>query len=102
MSTRQRALIIGCGSIGERHVRCFQATGRVEVAICEPNSTVRDAVAGRYGIADNFPSFECALEHPFDLAVVATPAPLHISQARALVDRGISSLIEKPLSLGIA
>ena len=25
-------LIIGCGSIGERHLRCFQRTGRCEVS----------------------------------------------------------------------
>ena len=101
MSERQRVLVLGAGSIGERHVRCFQATGRAEVAICEPNPSIRNAVAERYGIAATYTSLESALAHPFDLAVVATPAPFHISQARELVDRGISPLIEKPLSLNL-
>jgi predicted dehydrogenase len=101
MTDLQRILVIGVGSIGERHVRCCQATGRADVAICEPNSAIRDAVAERYGIARCYASLENALEHPFDLAVVATPAPFHIPQARQLVDRGISPLIEKPLSLSL-
>jgi predicted dehydrogenase len=99
MKPRQRALIIGAGSIGERHVRCFTATERVDVSICEPNTTVRDAVKSRYGVAHAFERFDDALTNQFDLAVVATPAPLHISQSQQLVERGIHPLIEKPLSL---
>jgi predicted dehydrogenase len=99
--SRQRVLVIGVGSIGERHVRCFQATGRADVAICEPDSAIRATIADRYGIAKCYTSFEKALEHPFDLAVVATPAPFHIPQARKLVEHGISPLIEKPLSLSL-
>lgn len=101
MTEQQRVLVIGVGSIGERHVRCFQAIGRADVAICELNPAIREAVAERYGIAKCHASLENALENPFDLGVVATPAPFHIPQARELVDRGISPLIEKPLSLGM-
>lgn len=101
MSEQLRVLVIGVGSIGERHVRCFQATGCTDVSICEPNTAIRGAVAERYGIAAAYSSLERALEHPFDLAVVATPAPFHVLQGRELVDRGISPLIEKPLSLNL-
>ena len=101
MNARPRVLVIGAGSIGERHVRCFQATGRVEVAVCEPNQTVRDAVQSKYGIAQSFESLETALAAPFDLAVVGTPAQFHVAQARTLVERGIHALVEKPLSLEI-
>jgi predicted dehydrogenase len=102
MTEQQRVLIIGVGSIGERHVRCFHATGRADVAICELNPAIRNAVAERYGISECYTSLEKALHHPFDLAVVATPAPCHIPQARELVDRSISTLIEKPLSLNLS
>src|SRR5690349_2685114 len=101
MSERLRTLIIGVGSIGERHARCFQATERADVAICEPNSKLRDEVAKRYRIAESYASLESALKRVFDLAVVATPAPLHVQQAQALAERGISALIEKPLSLSL-
>jgi len=28
-------LVIGAGSIGERHIRCFLKTGRARVSVCE-------------------------------------------------------------------
>src|ERR1035437_347420 len=31
---KPRILVIGCGSIGERHLRCFQRTGRAELFAC--------------------------------------------------------------------
>jgi predicted dehydrogenase len=101
MSGRLRTLIIGVGSIGERHVRCFQATERADIAVCEPNSMLRRDLAKRYHIAESYASLESALEQVFDLAVVATPAPLHVSQAQSLVERGVAALVEKPLSLNL-
>lgn len=40
-SFRKRILIIGTGSIGKRHLRCYQNTGRANVAdvICTPAHT---------------------------------------------------------------
>ena len=35
MNERHRVLIVGVGSIGERHLRCFQTTGRAEVSLVE-------------------------------------------------------------------
>lgn len=102
MSNRRlRVLVIGAGSIGERHVRCFLATGRAEVAICELSAGVRDAVVSRYGISEAYAAFDDALARNFNAAVVATPALLHIAQAQRLVDHEIPVLIEKPLSLSV-
>ena len=33
-------LIIGCGSIGERHLRCFLQTGRTRVTACDTNQSL--------------------------------------------------------------
>src|SRR5262249_12580785 len=38
---------------------------------------------------------------PFDAAVIATPAPLHVPQAKMLVNRGAHVLIEKPLGVNL-
>ena len=38
---KTKILIIGAGGIGERHLRCFQATGRADVSFCEPNDDRR-------------------------------------------------------------
>ncbi|MCB1228005.1 MAG: Gfo/Idh/MocA family oxidoreductase, partial [Verrucomicrobiales bacterium] len=89
------------GSIGERHVRCFLATGRCEVVICEPIEARRLEVAARYAV-ESFATLEAAVEAVrVDAAVVASPAPYHVAAATWLADRGIHLLIEKPLSLAL-
>lgn len=95
---RLRVLVVGVGSIGERHARCFLATGRVELAICEPLAARAAAVSERYGIRPVFESLEAALAWQPQAAVVATPAHCHVQQARVLAQQGVHLLIEKPLS----
>ena len=99
-STR-RVLVIGGGSIGERHTRCFQKTGRVDVCLCEINDEVRKRVANDYGLSASFSSFDAALAESFDAAVICTPAHLHIQMARQLAERDVNLLIEKPLSTSL-
>ncbi len=94
----KRILIIGTGSIGERHLRCFMNTGRAIAGIVEINAELRIAVAQRYGITVSHDSLEGALEGKWDAAVIAVPAQLHIPIAHKLADAGIPMLIEKPLS----
>ncbi len=94
----RRVLAVGAGSIGERHVRCFLATGRAEVGVCEPSSSTREGVAGRYDLCGTYSSLDAALLESWDAAVVATPAHTHISIATTLAKAAIHLLIEKPLS----
>lgn len=101
MAPSQRVLVVGAGSIGERHIRCLESTGRTQVSFVEINQAQRAAMAERHPLATAFGSLEQAIDHPPDVAVVATPAPLHIEQATRLVDRGVHVLIEKPLSVNL-
>lgn len=94
----RKILVIGGGSIGERHVRCFLNTGRATVSLCELNPELRQDVTQRYQLPQSFESLEDALQHPFDGAVVCTPAHLHIPMALDIARCGIGLLIEKPLS----
>jgi predicted dehydrogenase len=96
-TTKHDVLVIGTGSIGERHLRCLLATGRAAAAFVEPRAEVRERVARDYGVA-GYDSLEAALGHRFAAAVVCSPAPLHVPQARQLVEAGLHVLIEKPLS----
>ena len=100
---QQRVLVIGVGSIGERHTRCFLATGRADVGICEPNSDLRSSVAGRYAIPQSYSDLESALNpaRVWEAAVVATPAQFHIPITRQLLQAGIHTLVEKPLSASL-
>lgn len=98
MSQSLRVLVIGVGSIGERHLRCFLATGRASVAICEVNPALRQTVAERYSVSEIYESSEAALDSHPEIVVVATPAHLHIPIAKAAVLAGAHVFIEKPLS----
>lgn len=98
MTANKNILVVGVGSIGERHVRCFQRTGRSAVSIVEINPTLRSEIAGRYGVAQSFDNLERALDGQPDAAVLCTPAHLHIPLAIRCAQRGIHLLIEKPLS----
>ncbi len=98
---RHRVLVIGVGSIGERHLRCFRATGRADLALVEVRDAVRRLVADRYGIEHAFADLDAALAHRPSVAVIATPAPLHVAMATRLAEAGVHILVEKPLSVGL-
>ncbi len=101
MTEAQDILIVGVGSIGERHLRCFQTTGRASLSLCEINGELREQVAKRYDIAKTYADLEAALADSHDAAVIATPAHLHISMATSLAKTGTHLLIEKPLSISL-
>jgi len=101
MSEHPRILVLGVGSIGERHLRCFQATERCEAAFAEPMEERRRDVAERYS-ATGYASWNEALEAAqYHAAVIAAPAPYHIPTATELAQKGLHLLIEKPVSLNL-
>lgn len=100
MDVSLNVLCIGGGSIGERHLRCFQDTGACQVSICEVLDERRERLMQEYRV-EGFASIEGAAERDWDLVVVATPANFHIEHALAFKDNTKAWLIEKPLSTGV-
>lgn len=108
MTQKHSVLIVGVGSIGERHLRCFQSTGRADVSFVEVNPSLRSSIAERYNV-HGFENLEEALVHAGEAspsnsqsAVVATPAHRHLEMATRLAEAGRHLLIEKPLSTDTA
>lgn len=97
----RRVVIVGVGSIGERHLRCFGKTGRAILGFVEVNAGLREVVAARYPDARPFPTLEAALEEHWDAAVVATPAHTHIPISTCLAVAGVYLLVEKPVSTSL-
>jgi predicted dehydrogenase len=94
-------LVVGCGSIGERHLRCLQHTKRATVAACEPNDTLRGRIMQQYGVT-GFASLDAVLAaQRFDGLVICTPAHTHLDIALAGLRHGAGLLIEKPLSTSL-
>lgn len=98
---KQRLLVVGLGSIGERHLRCALLTERANVLACEISDTLRHAVAERHGVSETFADFEAALAARPTAAVICVPAHLHVPMATRLVEAGVHILIEKPLSTSL-
>lgn len=94
-----RILIVGLGSIGQRHLRLAREL--------LPNADIRvlrhQACASVPENANGcFASIEQAIAFAPQLAIIANPATFHINTAMALAQVGVHLLVEKPLSAEIA
>lgn len=92
----QRVLVVGSGSIAQRHVRNLLAMGVGEVVVV----TARD-VSGVESFADARVRVSAGV--PGDVpgvAVIANDTNKHVETARALVARGVHLLVEKPVAAG--
>jgi predicted dehydrogenase len=94
-------LVVGGGSIGERHLRCFQQIG-CEVALCDSNEARRAEMVSRYGLTQSFASVREAASKDWDAAIICTPAHLHVEHALQLAASTPALLIEKPLCTSLA
>lgn len=102
MSTQPHILVIGCGSIGERHLRCFLATNRARMAVCDANAALLSTVAERYGVPAHASLDEAlAARDRFDALVICTPAHTHLPIALRGLEYGADLLIEKPLAVDL-
>ncbi len=91
-----KALVVGGGSIGARHLSNLSRLGINYSALVEPDPQRRESVCDDsiLGFAD----LKTGLEWGPDLVVIATPSHLHAEQALEAARRGIHLFIEKPLS----
>ena len=89
-------LIIGCGSIGLRHLRNLKSLGH-EVIGFEPNPQIRLEVRQQYNI-DIYDDIKIALNKEIDAALICSPTSTHIKNAQLVAKRGKHIFIEKPIS----
>jgi len=91
-----RFLVIGCGSIGKRHIGNLKKIG-VEVLACDLDSKRLSEIKKEYDIK-TFTDINQALKLKIDGALVCTPTYLHIPISLLCAKKGINLFIEKPLS----
>ena len=96
--TQPRVLIVGGGSIGERHLRCFLQTGLAKVSMCEPRPERMQFLNEAYNIDEPHADFDAIDLSAYDAVVVCTPPNLHIPMCRRAAMAGCHLLCEKPLS----
>ena len=91
-----RALVVGGGSIGKRHLSNLKALQVGPLALVEKDLSRGQALAGELSVA-TFADIETGLEWRPDFVVIATPTHLHLEQASRLVRQGVHVFVEKPL-----
>jgi predicted dehydrogenase len=93
-----RVLIIGCGSIGQRHLRNLRAL-RPDAEILAFRQRNRHAAAlkAEFGLG-TVGSLAAGLAARPDFAIIANPTAQHLPVALEAARAGVPLLIEKPLS----
>ena len=91
-------LVIGCGSIGQRHIKNLVELG-VGVSVVESNTSKWQGNAPGCGVIGWHSSIDNARwENSYDAAVVAVPTHLHMGIACNLAVHNMPLFIEKPVS----
>lgn len=94
-----KVLIIGAGSIGERHVRAFRDIEGIEVSVADSREQRAQQIARQFGCTEWFTDLATVPLSRFSAAVIATPTDSHIPIANFCAAAGLHLLIEKPLAI---
>jgi len=95
---RTSILVVGTGSIGQRHARLLGERRDVDLSICDTDAECLREAKQAASRARVFADFEEALlEHP-DAVFVCTPHRLHMPMAIAAFRAGCDVFCEKPLA----
>ncbi|MFB3924423.1 MAG: Gfo/Idh/MocA family protein [Syntrophales bacterium] len=93
----RRFLVIGCGSIGKRHIGNLLSLNAGEVTAFDIRPERRVETADKFGISVLDRLDDALLRGP-DAVIVAVPTSLHIPLAMKAAEHGCHLFIEKPLS----
>jgi predicted dehydrogenase len=96
-NTGIRFLVIGCGSIGKRHINNLIALNEKDILAYDARPDRREEVKSLSGVevADNLAD---AWNTRPDVAFITAPTSAHMSLAITAAERGCHLFIEKPLS----
>jgi len=104
MSAQLKAGVIGLGILGSQHVRFLDDQPEVEVtAVADIRGERAQEISGRVG-AQPYTDYKRMLkEQKLDIAVIATPDPLHREPVLAAIEAGVPTIIqEKPMATTVA
>jgi len=90
-------LVVGCGSIGKRHLGNLLELGVKNAFAVDVNEAHLKDVKETFGVS-TFCSLDEALEHKMDVALICTPTHLHHQQALRALEANCHLFIEKPIS----
>ena len=88
-------LVIGCGSIGRRHIRNLRTLGVSRIYVYDTDRTRSEAAAGEYGVT----MLERAEQaRDISAAFICNPGRFHLEAAQLGLRLNAHLFIEKPLA----
>lgn len=93
----RRLLIVGCGSIGRRHIQNLRALGVADIVAFDPRADRRCAAAADFAV-ETVDALEAAWEREPEAVLVSAPTSLHVPLALEAALRRCHLFVEKPLS----
>lgn len=95
-----KVLVVGCGSIGKRHIRILYDLGVKNIMVSDNNEEQIDLIKQEFPNVKIAANYEIGLQLN-DIAFILTPTKFHIPMALKAVETGCHVFIEKPLSLNM-
>lgn len=94
---RKRICVIGGGRWGENHIRTLFEMGNL-AGIVESNPQRLKDLVNKYPV-QGFNQVNTAIQQKYDGFILATPAETHYPLGKMLLEKGLNTLIEKPMAL---
>ena len=95
-----KALIVGCGSIGTRHLHNLKTLGFSDIAICDEDKKRIDELSEKYKVK-KFHDLDSALSFEPNFSIICTYPNSHTKLASMCIDANSHVFIEKPISSDI-
>jgi len=95
---KKKVLVIGCGSIGQRHARLLGKRKDVCLSICDPIESSLVNTCKKTKVDRQFKDYRKALEEKPEFVFVCTHEGLHAVIAIAALESGAHVFCEKPLA----
>ena len=100
MGKKTSVLVVGLGSIGQRHVRLLSERHDVELHICDKVEDYRaQTIASLHERKiTEYADFSIALNAHPDIVFICVPNQFHVSVALEAIKSGVDIFVEKPIS----
>ena len=93
-----KLLIVGLGSIGQRHTQVLRELGVKNLTVTDANSAAVDKALARYPGVQAVSSLEEGLTRRPDAVFILTPPKLHVPMAMKAAEAGCHVFCEKPVA----
>jgi predicted dehydrogenase len=91
-----KIVVVGCGSIGQRHIANLKCIPEIDTIACRLKGDP-ELISRKFGI-HAVSGIDDAIKERADAAIITTPTSTHVPLALRFAEAGVHQLIEKPIS----